>query len=296
MIVIPAKAGTQPSFWAPAFAGATKVLAAVALALLLVAAPASAQNFPELTGRVVDQAGLLSPAQVVDLTSKSEALEAATKRQFVVATVDSLEGRTIEEYGYQLGRKWGIGDEQRDDGVILLVAPNEKKVRIETGYGARVFLTDAISGLIVQNTILPKFREGDLPGGIMAGADAIITQMQLPPEQAQANIAAAEQQQRKRASGIGAGIAGFVPVIIIMIIFFSIIGSLSRRGRGRRYRRRSHGIDPWIVLWGLNEISRASRGGRGGFGGWGGGGGGGGFGGFSGGGGSFGGGGASGGW
>ena len=296
MLVIPAKAGTQRFFWAPAFAGVTRMFAALAFVLFAFASPVAAQNFPPLTGRVVDQAGLLRPEQVYDLTSKSEALEAATKRQFVVATVKSLEGRTIEEYGYQLGRHWKIGDEKRDDGVILLVAPNEKKVRIETGYGARVFLTDAVSGLIVQNTILPKFRQGDLPGGIMAGADAIIEQMKLPPEQAAANAAKAEQQRRAAPQ---VGIAGFIPVIIIVIIFFSIIGSLSRRARGRRYRRRSHGgISPWVVLWGLNELSRGSRGGGwgGGGGGFGGFGGGGGFGGFSGGGGSFGGGGASGGW
>ena len=270
--------------------------AALAMTMLMfLATPASAQNFPPLTGRVVDQANLLRPEQEIDLTSKSEALEAQTGRQFVVATVKSLEGRTIEEYGYQLGRKWAIGDEKRDDGVILLVAPNEKKVRIETGYGARVFLTDAISGLIVQNSILPRFREGDMAGGIMAGADAIIGQMKLPPGQAQANIARAEQQRSKRSIGFG----NIIPAIIIMVVFFSIIGSLARRTRGRRYRaRRSDGIDPWIVLWGLNELSRSR--GRGGWGGggfsggsWGGGGG---FGGFSGGGGSFGGGGASGGW
>ena len=281
---------------APAFAGATWI-ALLWLVLVAFATPAAAQNFPPLTGRVVDQADLLRPEQEFDLKSKSEALEAGTGRQFVVATVKSLEGRTIEEYGYQLGRKWGIGDEKRDDGVILLVAPNEKKVRIETGYGARVFMTDAISGIIVQTVILPKFREGDLPGGIMAGADKIIEQMQLPAEQAQANVAAAERQ---RSSNKTVGIAAFLPVIIIVIVFFSIIASLSRRARGRRYRRRSHsGVDPWVVLWGLNELSRGSRGGGwgggGGFGGFGGGGGGG-FGGFSGGGGSFGGGGASGGW
>ena len=266
---------------APAFAGATWI-ALLWLVLVALAWPASAQNFPPLTGRVVDQADLLRPEQEFDLKSKSEALEAATGRQFVVATVKSLEGRTIEEYGYQLGRHWKIGDEKRDDGVILLVAPNEKKVRIETGYGARVFLTDAVSGLIVQNTILPKFRQGDMAGGIMAGADQIIDQMKLSPEQAAANAAKAEQQRRAAPQ---VGIAGFIPVIIIMIIFFSIIGSLSRRARGRRYSRRSHsGVNPWVVLWGLNELSRGSRGG-----GWGGGGGG--FGGF-GGGGDFGGGGA----
>ncbi|HEY6661785.1 MAG TPA: TPM domain-containing protein, partial [Sphingomicrobium sp.] len=98
----------------------------------------------------------------------------------------------IEDYGYQLGRKWKIGDEKRDDGVILLVAPNEKKVRIETGYGARVFLTDAVSSFIVRNAILPKFKAGDMGGGIVAGADEIIKQMSLRAAEAQKNINAAE--------------------------------------------------------------------------------------------------------
>jgi uncharacterized protein len=131
-------------------------------------------------------------------------------------------------------------------------------------------------------------------GGIVAGSDQIISLMQLPAAEA-----------AKRAQDIGAteakretrGGAGFVPVIFIVVLFFVIIGSIASRAGGKRYRRRRGGIDPWIVLWGLNEISRASRHGGGGWGGGGfGGGGGGGFGGFSGGGGSFGGGGASGGW
>ena len=263
------------------------------LAVLVAASPAYAQTFPKLTGRVVDQANLLTPAQVVDITSKSEALEQASGRQFVVATVNSLEGRTIEDYGYRLGRAWGIGQEEKDDGVILLVAPNERKVRIETGYGARVFLTDAVSSVIIREAILPRFKAGDMGGGIVAGSDQIISMMQLPAAEA-----------AKRAQEIGAnenrrqeGGASFIPVIFIVVIFFVIVGSIASRAGGKRYRRRRGGIDPWIVLWGLNEISRASRGGGGwgGGGSWGGGGGGG-FGGFSGGGGSFGGGGASGGW
>ena len=267
------------------------------LAVLIAAAPAAAQTFPKLTGRVVDQAGLLTPAQVVDITSKSEALEQASGRQFVVATVNSLEGRTIEDYGYRLGRAWGIGQEQKDDGVILLVAPNERKVRIETGYGARVFLTDAVSSVIIREAIIPHFKAGDMGGGIVAGSDQIIQLMQLPPEEAakRAQEIGATESRRSKEGG-----ASFVPVIFIVVIFFVIIGSIASRAGGRRYRRRRGGIDPWIVLWGLNEISRASRHGGGwGGGGWGGGGfggGGGGFGGFSGGGGSFGGGGASGGW
>ena len=79
----------------------------------------------------------------------------------MVATVKSLEGRTIEDYGYRLGRTWAIGQKGKDDGVILLVAPNEKKVRIETGYGARVFLTDAVSSVIIRESILPRFKAGD---------------------------------------------------------------------------------------------------------------------------------------
>ncbi|MEO6114155.1 MAG: TPM domain-containing protein, partial [Sphingomicrobium sp.] len=229
------------------------------LAVLVIAAPAAAQTFPKLTGRVVDQAGLLQPAQVVDLTTKSDALEAATGRQFVVATVSSLEGRTIEDYGYRLGREWGIGDEQKDDGVILLIAPNEKKVRIETGYGARVFLTDAVSSVIIRNSILPRFKAGDMPGGIMAGADAIITTMQLPAAEAakQAQeIGAAEAKRRDR--GINP-----LPIIVMVVIFFVMIGGIARRSRGGRKYRRKGGFDAGdaaVLLWGLEALTRGSHG------------------------------------
>jgi uncharacterized protein len=272
----------------------------VVLALLLAfAAPALAQTFPPLTGRVVDQAGLLQPAQVIDLTSKLGALEERTGRKLVVVTLKSLEGKTIEDYGYRLGRAWKIGDEQKDDGVLLIVAPNDRKVRIETGYGARVFLTDALSSVIVRDVITPRFKAGDLPGGIIAGTDEIIKVMELPPAEAAKRVAAAEQQQTERKRGEG---FNPFPLMIMAFIFLMLFASLARGRRGMRggkhYRRRG-GIDPWVVLWGLDAISRASRGGGGGS--WGGGGGfgGGGFGGgggFSGGGGSFGGGGASGGW
>jgi uncharacterized protein len=279
--------------------------AALAMSVLLAfAVPASAQTFPKLTGRVVDAAHLLTPEQVLDVTSKSAALEAQTKRQFVVATVPSLEGRPIEQYGYQLGRAWGIGQKGKDDGVILLVAPKERKVRIETGYGARVFLTDAVSSVIVRNAILPRFKQNppDYGGGIVAGADQIIKQMSLPAEQARKNVDAAEKSQRSRATAS----PGLVPVIFWIVIILFVIMPIVRGlggGRGRRYQRRSggSGISPWVVLWGLNELSRGSRsggwgGGGGGFGGGGFGGGGFGGGGFGGGGGSFGGGGASGSW
>jgi uncharacterized protein len=270
-----------------------RFLAVLWLALLALAGPVSAQTFPKLTGRVVDDAHLLTPAQILDLTSKSEALEAQTKRQFVVATVPSLQGRTIEDFGYRLGRTWGIGQKGKDDGVILLVAPNERKVRIETGYGARVFLTDAVSSVIVRNSILPHFKQNppDYGGGIEEGANQIITQMSLPPEQAANNVAAAEQAQQARRNAS----PGLIPVIFWIMIIVFVLLSMARRASGRRYRGRRSCINPWIVLWGLSELSRGS--GRGGGGSsWGGGGGGGGGGGFSGGGGSFGGGGASGSW
>ena len=298
--VTPVKAGvplpSRARSGIPAFAGMTIVWL---VALLFLATGASAQTFPPLTGRVVDQAHLLRPEQVVDLTSKSEALEAQTGRQFVVATVSSLEGYPIEDYAYRLGRAWKIGTEKKDDGVVLLVAPNEHKVWIATGYGAGGFLTDAMSGVIVRDDILPHFKQSppDYGGGIEAGADAIIKQMSLPPDQAQKNIAEAQQTQQKRQHSSGSPL----PVIFWFMIIAFVVLSHFRRGRGRRYRTRSGGISPWVVLWGLNELSRGSRGG-----GWGGGGfsggsgwGGGGFGGgggFSGGGGSFGGGGAGGSW
>src|SRR5205814_7423436 len=144
---------------------------------------------------VVDQAHLLRPEQVLDLTSKSEALEAQTGRQFVIATVDSLEGYPIEDYAYRLGRAWKIGDEKHDDGVVLLVAPNERKVWIATGYGAGGFLTDAMSGVITRETILPHFKQNppDYGGGIEAGADAIIKQMSLPADEARKYVASAGQ-------------------------------------------------------------------------------------------------------
>jgi len=264
------------------------------LASLLFAAPAFAQTFPPLTGRVVDQANLLDPAHQAALTAKLASVEQRSGRQFVVATLASLEGRTIEDYGYRLGRTWAIGDEAKDDGVLLIVAPNEKKVRIETGYGARVFLTDAVSGFIIRNSISPKFKAGDLAGGISAGADEIIKMLELPAAEAAKRakeIGAAEAQRGQRRQS---GVNPFPVFLMIIIIFFVVVGSIARRAGGRRYKggRRRGGIDPLVILWGLDAISR-SGGGGGGFGGFGGGGGGGGF---SGGGGSFGGGGASGGW
>ncbi|HEX6218608.1 MAG TPA: TPM domain-containing protein [Sphingomicrobium sp.] len=277
-----------------------RVLAVLWLALLALATPAAAQDLPARPQTpVLDQAGLLRPEQVVDIESKAAALYERTGRTLFVATVNSLDGLTIEDYGVRLIRHWQVGDEKRDDGVILIVAPNERKVRIETGYGAEGFLPDILAGRIIRDTILPRFREGDMGGGVVAGASAIIDQMARDPEATAREVIMTKVREGERAKD--AAKVAIIPVIVIVIIFFVIIGSIARGIGGRRYRSRRGGINPWIVLWGLNEIARASRG-RGGWGGGGSWGGGGGFGGFGGGGGfggfggSGGGGGASGSW
>ena len=261
------------------------VLSGLAAAFLALASPALAQSFPELTGRVVDQADLLDPAQEAELTAKLAELEAQSNRQLVVATVNSLEGYDIADYGYQLGRTWGIGQDgegetEKDNGLILLVAPNERKVRVEVGYGLEGIMTDGLSSIIIQNDILPQFRNDNMAGGIIAGVDRISTQLTLPEEEALAVAQQASQQSGKKDGGN----IGLMVFWAFILIFFVIIPMFSNRG-GRRYR---HGAGP-VVIWGGG--SGFGGGGSSGFGGGGFGGGG-----FGGGGGSFGGGGASGGW
>jgi uncharacterized protein len=183
------------------------------LILLLLSGPAAAQNFPALTGRVVDGANLLSPADEAELTGKLQALQQASSRQLVVATVPDLQGYPIEDYGYQLGRKWGIGQKEANNGTILLVAPTERRVRIEVGYGLEPIITDALSWQIINQTILPRFKADDYPGGIKAGADALIGQLGAPPEVAeQKALEAARQRQAgaaNRQSSGGGGFGGF---------------------------------------------------------------------------------------
>lgn len=259
-----------------------------ALLAALVASPALAQTFPELTGRVVDQAGIIPPDVEEQLEAKLEALETQSQRQLVVATLPDLQGYDIADYGYRLGREWEIGDQVRNDGVLLIVAPNERRTRIEVGYGLEGILTDALSSVIIENAMIPRFRAGDFPGGINAGTDAIIQQLLLPDDEAR-QVAQQAGDQRVNDSGIPIGTI----VWLVFVVFFFIL-PMFRGGKRRRYRRRGMGGAVGdIILW---EAGKAiARGINGGGGGWGGGGFGGG-GGFSGGGGSFGGGGASGGW
>jgi len=240
-------------------------------------------QFPALSGRVVDQANLLTPEVEADLTARLQGLEDATTDQVVVVTLDNLQGYDIADYGYQLGRHWGIGQatakaapgveseaggQFKNNGVLLIVAPNERKVRIEVGYGLEPVLTDAYTSLIIQNAILPSFREGDYQGGIVKGVDEIVAQLSADRGTAIQKAQAAQQQTVQKGERIPAW------VIIVIILFFLIFG------RG------------WLPFLILDSLFRGGGGG-----GWSGGGGGGfGGGGFSGGGGSFGGGGSSGSW
>ncbi|MBY8822005.1 TPM domain-containing protein [Sphingomonas colocasiae] len=273
------------------------ILFALLIASLMPAAQAQivpASAFPPLTGRVVDQADLLTPEQEQQITTQSDALEKASGRQFVVATISDLKGYEVRDYGYQLGRHWGIGTKE-NDGVILLVAPNERKVAIEVGYGLEPILTDALSSLIINQQILPHFKAGDMPGGIVSGAYAIMEQIGLPTDQAatrQQQLLAADKEAR-RDSGGSPLILLFWLIVVAMIVLPTLFNAV-RGGRGSRYRG---GRGP-VVIWGpssggwsssssSDSWSSGSSGGSS----WGGGGGG-----FSGGGGSFGGGGASGSW
>ena len=262
------------------------------LVLWLAALPAFAAeiNYPTLTGRVVDDAQLLTPEQEQILTGKLATLEQQTGDQLVVVTVPSLQDQEIEDFGYQLGRAWGIGQKENDGGALLIVAPNERKVRIEVGYGLEGVLTDAYSSMIIRDDILPAFRTGDYAAGIIAGTDAIIAQLTADPAEAQARAAEAKTAASEREAPI-------LPAIIIFLIFFFLFISLVGAAAGGKRRRggKGDGLTP-ILIWAASEALK-NQGRGGGRGGWGGGGGfGGGGGGFGGGGGGFGGGGASGGW
>ena len=231
---------------------------------------AATPSFPPLTGRVVDSANVLSAQAEAELTQKLAALETKTTRQLVVITLPSLQGYQIEDYGYQLGRAWGIGQKSSNNGALFIIVPSEKRVRIEVGYGLEPILTDALSDVILQQRVLPRFRNGDIEGGIVAGTDALIEQLSLDATAAQARVAAAEKEVAN---------PQIDPIAILLIVFFVVIvlASLSRGTRGR------HSIGwmlPFFFWGGFGHGGRSSRG----------------MGGFGGGGGSFGGGGASGRW
>ena len=230
------------------------------LLLLWTAALQAAPDFPALSGRVVDEAALMSRKQAHQLTQQLAAFEKRSGIQVVVVSVDNLDGETIEEYGYQLGRHWGIGQKGKNNGVLLLIAQDERKVRIEVGYGLEGALPDAIAANIIQTRILPAFKRGDMVAGVVAGSQSIMKA-----------LAGEYQPVEQPKSDSDGGPWLFILVVIAMIVLHNLRGG----GGGPGGRRRA--------AYMAGGFGAGSFGGRGG-------------GGFSGGGGSFGGGGASGGW
>ncbi len=236
------------------------------LVLLSIGLAALAANFPALTGRIVDQANIIPVEARRDIEAKLAGLETKSGIQFVVATVTSLEGLEIEPYANELFRAWKLGEKTKNNGVLLLVAPSERRVRIEVGYGLEGTLTDALSKVIITNAIAPRFKTGDFTGGIARGVDDVITVLTTD---------ASEWQQRPSlrvdSEPATAHVNWLVVVGIVVIIGLMVVSPAFR----------------WMVL-GMLMSGRSSYGGAGG--GLSGGGG------FAGGGGSSGGGGASGSW
>jgi uncharacterized protein len=258
-------------------------MAGVALAVLVgvCVAPSSvcALDVPPLTGRVNDLAGLLPAPRAAALEARLADYEARTGNQFVLLTLPSLEGEDIASFGIRVAEKWKVGQKGKDDGLILIIAQRDRKMRIEVGYGLEGSVPDAIASRVIRDVLGPSFRQGDFAGGIDAAFGVLMhavsgegPEPRLPP------ASSAPQGRRK-----GSPFAALLPVLLPLFIFI-LLSNLG--GRGGRGRRRGGGF----------YIGPGFGGGGGGFGGGGGGFGGGGGGGFGGGGGGFGGGGASGDW
>jgi uncharacterized protein len=256
--------------WAASL-GTTAILFA-----LCVATVAVALTFPPLSGRIVDQANIISRETREALEPKLAELEQKSGIQLVVATVNTLEGQEIEPYANELFRFWKLGEKTKNNGVLLLVAPKERRVRIEVGYGLEGTLTDALSAVIITNAITPRFKTGDFSGGITRGVDDIITVLTTDASEWQKRPSLRlDRPQAERPMnwiGIVAFVLFFIALMVSPTFRTMLLASMVTRG-GRGYGGGSYG-----------------GGYGGGFGGGSGGGG------FSGGGGSSGGGGASGRW
>ena len=185
---------------------------------------ALAANFPPLTGRVVDQAGIVSPVIKNDVEAKSKTLEEKSGIQLVVATVKTLEGSDVETYANQLFRFWKLGEAQKNNGVLLLVAPTEHKVRIEVGYGLEGTLTDALSSVIISSAIVPRFKAGDYSGGIERGVDGIISVLS-------GDTADWQPKVNVRKEDASSDFDKLFPILFVAILIF-IIWYLSRQAGG----------------------------------------------------------------
>ena len=270
----------------------------MAIWLALASSVALAQDYPPVpTGPVYDGADILSPATEAALDARLRDYNRETGRAVIVATVPSINGQPIEPYATGLFADWGIGGEKRDQGLLLLIARDDRKLRIEVGYGLHPYFGGIMAGRVINDVITPRFKAGDFDGGVTAGIDTIIEHLARSPADAAAVAEAAEAAAAQESSEGGFPIGGLFWVAFLF--FFFILPAL-RGGKRRRYRSGVAGAVGDIILWeagkaiarGLSDSDGDGWGGGGGFGG--GGGGGGGFGGF--GGGMSGGGGASGSW
>jgi uncharacterized protein len=220
----------------------------LAIAALLCAAFAPAEalaqpEFPALSGRVVDDAGLLDAATRESLRAKLAAHEASTTNQIVVATVKSLNGNSIEDYANRLFRRWQLGQRGSNNGVLLLHAPQERKVHIEVGYGLEGTLTDAITKYIIQNAITPRFKANDFAGGMTRGVDDIIKVLSGGSEEFKQRAAPSLPSWVSKVVETVVSPFGliFLPVVFIIILqrTMGLLRPLQGRGPGQRRRKRS---------------------------------------------------------
>ncbi|MDP5061222.1 MAG: TPM domain-containing protein [Maribacter sp.] len=263
-----------------------KYLKASLLLLFLWCAPLWSQfeipEKPALQTSVYDYTNLLSDQQKVALSQKLVRYSDSTSTQIVVTIIAGTNGEDINYLGANWGQKWGIGQDGKDNGILLILAENDRKVAISTGYGVEGSLTDALSKRIIENVILPEFRVGNYYGGLDKGSDVIFQVLN-----------GEFQEERTFGENEGFPLSSILPFIIFIVILFILWSRKNDNNDGNGGRKRG-GLSPWDMII-LSNMGRSN--GSGGFGGSSGGGsfGGGGFGGGFGGGG-FGGGGASGGW
>jgi uncharacterized protein len=189
------------------------------IALLYTALAVFAVNFPALTGRIVDQANIITADTRSVIEPKLAELEANSGIQLVVATISSLEGQEIEPYANELFRSWKLGEKTKNNGVLLLVAPNERRVRIEVGYGLEGTLTDALSKVIITNAITPRFKTGDFSGGIARGVDDIITVLTTDASEWQKRPSLRLDNQQTSDPANWLLIAALIILVALLIVF-----------------------------------------------------------------------------
>jgi len=220
----------------------------------LLSAYAFALDVPSLTGRVVDQADVMTAESRSDVEAKWKDLEDKSGIQLVVAKVKSLQGGDIETYANELFRSWKLGQAQKNDGVLLLVAPAENKVRIEVGYGLEGTLTDAISSVIISSAIIPHFKNGDFPGGIEGGVNGIISVLNGDSASWQPVVGTREDISSGRYV-----IIFFVFSVLIGAVILAIQGIIHPKPRGHYVKRVNRMVlCPLAIRRGIRQAGAAA--------------------------------------